>query len=162
MYVVESINNWLQDVSATKAFVSCEQMWSCNQLLIDSATYLLTINPPTLKSVAMILYDIRPVSCLCDSDCWHINDKFVWQWTLTCQWHECTRCTVCEEANMQSHTTHYHWTQLLFNNSTIHISATPSHSWRVDTIVKPAVSSPIVGVQSSPWLPWDLPLLLAV
>ena len=31
---------------------------SCNQLLIDSAMYLLTINSPTLKSVAMSLYVI--------------------------------------------------------------------------------------------------------
>ena len=31
---------------------------SCNQLLIDTATYLLTINMPTLKSLAMSLYDI--------------------------------------------------------------------------------------------------------
>ena len=31
---------------------------SCNYLLIDSATYLLTVNLPTLKSVAMSLYDI--------------------------------------------------------------------------------------------------------
>ena len=38
-----------------KAFVA---ETSCNQLLIDSATYLLTINSPTLKSVAMSLYDI--------------------------------------------------------------------------------------------------------
>ena len=30
---------------------------SCNQLLIDSATYLLTINSPALKSVATSLYD---------------------------------------------------------------------------------------------------------
>ena len=43
-YIAESINNCLQDVSATKA--SCIQNWtkafvdetSCNQLLIDSAT----------------------------------------------------------------------------------------------------------------------------
>ena len=38
-----------------KAFVA---KTSCNQLLIDSATYLLTINLPTLKSVAMSLYNI--------------------------------------------------------------------------------------------------------
>ena len=31
---------------------------SCNSLLVDSPTYLLTINLPTLKSVAMSLYDI--------------------------------------------------------------------------------------------------------
>ena len=36
-----------------KAFVA---KTSCNQ--IDSATYLLTINLPTLKSVAMSLYNI--------------------------------------------------------------------------------------------------------
>ena len=39
----------------TKAFVA---KTSCNQLLIDSATYLLTINSSTLKSVVMSLYDI--------------------------------------------------------------------------------------------------------
>ena len=34
-----------------------------NQLLIDSATYLLTINSPTLKSIAMSLhYDIMHVN----------------------------------------------------------------------------------------------------
>ena len=38
----------------TKAFLAEA---SCNQLLIDSATYLLTINSPTLKSVAMSLYN---------------------------------------------------------------------------------------------------------
>ena len=59
-YVAESINNWLQNVLATKAFVSCEQnvlhtvdkglcgQTSCNQMLIDTATYLHTINLPTL------------------------------------------------------------------------------------------------------------------
>ena len=37
--------------------IDCEQMRSrINQLLMDSATHLLTINSPTLKSVAMSLY----------------------------------------------------------------------------------------------------------
>ena len=31
---------------------------SCNRLLTNAATYLLTINSPTLKSVAMNLYDV--------------------------------------------------------------------------------------------------------
>ena len=72
-YVAESINNWLQDVLAMKAFVSCilnsmqlncMQLtkafvveMSCNQLSIDSATYFLTINSPTLKSIAVSLND---------------------------------------------------------------------------------------------------------
>ena len=47
-YLAVSINNWLPDVSATKAFVSkiCMQLMkafvtktSCNQLLIDTAMY---------------------------------------------------------------------------------------------------------------------------
>ena len=38
----------------TKAFVA---ETSCDQLLIDSAMYLLTINMPALKSVAMNLYN---------------------------------------------------------------------------------------------------------
>ena len=33
---------------------------SWDRLLIDTATYLLTINLPSLKSVAMSLYDITP------------------------------------------------------------------------------------------------------
>ena len=52
-YVAASINNWLQDVLATKAFISCVQLllidtmqlrkafvaeMSSNQLLIDTAT----------------------------------------------------------------------------------------------------------------------------
>ena len=45
-YIAESMNNWLQDISATKDFVS----WIQN--------YLLTINLPTMKSVAMSLYNI--------------------------------------------------------------------------------------------------------
>ena len=56
-YVAESINNWLLGILAMKNFVSCIQI--SNQLLIDSATYLLTINSPTLKSVAISLYDIK-------------------------------------------------------------------------------------------------------
>ena len=36
-YVAVSVGNWLRDVSATTEM-------SCNQLLIDSAMYLLTIN----------------------------------------------------------------------------------------------------------------------
>ena len=42
----------------TKAFIA---KTSCNQLLIDSATYLLAMNLLTLKSVAMNLYDIMCV-----------------------------------------------------------------------------------------------------
>ena len=56
-YVAELINNLLQVVLATKAFVA---ETSCNKLLINSATYLLTINSPILMSVAMSLYDIIP------------------------------------------------------------------------------------------------------
>ena len=48
-YVALSINNRLQDVSATKAFVSCMQ---------NVAQELLTINLPTLKSVAINLNNI--------------------------------------------------------------------------------------------------------
>ena len=43
---------WMQ---LMKAFVA--EMYY-NQLLIDSATYLLTITSPTLKSIAMSLYNI--------------------------------------------------------------------------------------------------------
>ena len=35
------INDWLQDVLVMKAFVSCIQNSSCNQLLIDTASQLL-------------------------------------------------------------------------------------------------------------------------
>ena len=45
----------------TKAFMA---ETSCNLLLINSATYLLTINSPTLKSIAMSLYDFTGVYCL--------------------------------------------------------------------------------------------------
>ena len=76
-YVAESINNWLQDVLATKAFINCIQiffvhswqrpLWPfCTQLMkafvAETATYLLTINLPRLKDIAMSLCcDIRIV-----------------------------------------------------------------------------------------------------
>ena len=48
----------MQDISELQLLKAFVAKTSCNQLLIDSAMYLLTINLPTLKSVAMSLYDI--------------------------------------------------------------------------------------------------------
>ena len=54
-----------------KAFVA---KMSCNQLLIDSATYLLTINLPTLKSVAMSLYNLIWKTKIPQKKCHKVKD----------------------------------------------------------------------------------------
>ena len=81
---------------------------SCNQLLIDSAMYLLTINSPTLNGVAMSLYDITYSICTymchvlyfgycvsCQGD--KVNDEVKGPCSLTHA--ACSRvcCAVCVE-----------------------------------------------------------------
>ena len=77
-YVAVSINNWLQEVSAMKAFVSCVQNLANHKPTHNCVKYLVTY-APTLKHTTPLV-SVCYITCLtlqCFSFCMHLTKAFM-------------------------------------------------------------------------------------